>query len=132
MSIRVVCPNGHLLKIKSKYAGKAGLCPVCRAPIRVPEPEAEISDDDSIMDVLQPHESGLSGNALQISDSADDYVEQSKGPGSFYHCEEHERLKLCRRCDKEIPADAHVCPFCNTYIASIFDPFDYQTGEVVN
>jgi len=36
MSIEVTCPNGHRLKIKEKYAGKQGTCPVCRAPVCVP------------------------------------------------------------------------------------------------
>src|SRR5689334_1795616 len=36
MGIEITCPNGHQLRIKEKYAGKAGLCPKCRAAINVP------------------------------------------------------------------------------------------------
>jgi hypothetical protein len=36
MSIEVTCPNGHWLRIKEKYAGKQGGCPICRAPVCVP------------------------------------------------------------------------------------------------
>jgi hypothetical protein len=36
MGIEITCPNGHQLRIKEKYAGKAGLCPKCRAAIHVP------------------------------------------------------------------------------------------------
>lgn len=31
MSIKVTCPNGHALKVKDEFAGKAGLCPHCKA-----------------------------------------------------------------------------------------------------
>ena len=44
MSIEVRCANGHLLKVKDSFAGKTGLCPVCRALVRVPQPS--ISEDD--------------------------------------------------------------------------------------
>jgi serine/threonine-protein kinase len=36
MSIKVSCLNGHSLKIKSKYAGKLGLCPICKARVEMP------------------------------------------------------------------------------------------------
>jgi len=64
MSIRLICPKGHQLKIKTRYAGKRGLCPVCKAPIVVPRLP------DSILDVLNPEESGLSAMALEIATSA--------------------------------------------------------------
>jgi hypothetical protein len=38
MSITVLCPNEHLLKIKDKYAGKKGLCPICKARVQAPFP----------------------------------------------------------------------------------------------
>ncbi len=44
MSIRTVCANGHKLKIKNKYAGKAGSCPVCGARMRVPLTDGEFMD----------------------------------------------------------------------------------------
>ena len=37
MSIRCVCPNGHPLTVSDSLAGKSGLCPLCRAPVRVPQ-----------------------------------------------------------------------------------------------
>ncbi len=127
MSIRVVCPNGHLLKIKNKYAGKAGLCPVCKARIIVPDPREDDLTDDSIMNVLDPHESGLSGKALEIPDSRAKLVEKE----SEEWWESHDSpLKICVRCDKEIPSDAAVCPFCKTYIGSLYDPSDEHSKEI--
>ena len=36
MLIEVRCPNGHVLHVKEKHAGKIGACPRCSAPVRVP------------------------------------------------------------------------------------------------
>ena len=36
MGIRVVCPNGHRLNLKSHLAGRHGLCPDCGARFRIP------------------------------------------------------------------------------------------------
>jgi hypothetical protein len=48
MSIALVCPNGHRLRVKDEYAGKRVLCPRCRAVVQVlrdnvqPRPAPEI------------------------------------------------------------------------------------------
>ena len=36
MLIEVRCPNGHVLHVKEKHAGKIGACPHCSTPVRVP------------------------------------------------------------------------------------------------
>jgi hypothetical protein len=116
MSIRVVCPNGHALKIKDKYAGKAGLCPICKARIKVPIPKVDVLPEESIMDILQPHESGLSGLALEVPDfdNTDQYDSWSRDEGNV-------SVKVCAKCHKEIPAEAHICPHCQTYVAKLAD-----------
>jgi len=109
MSIRIVCPNGHELKIKEKYAGKKGFCPICKARVEVPVPQNDVFSEDSIMDVLQPHESGLSLDAVNQEPASDK-------PWSGR--EEDVHVRLCGKCYKEIPVDAYICPFCRTYIRS--------------
>ena len=52
MSIRVVCPNGHALQVKNEWAGKTGLCPICKVPVAIPRPSSEDFSEDSIMDLL--------------------------------------------------------------------------------
>ena len=120
MSIRVVCPNGHVMKIKDKYAGKKGFCPVCKARVEVPVPENDLFSEESIMDVLRPHESGLSLDALnQEPDSA----------GSWSGKKKDVDVRVCAKCYKEIPVDAYVCPFCKTYVrsgyAALYDEFTH-------
>ena len=34
MSIRCVCQNGHVLKVKESFAGTSGLCPSCKGTRR--------------------------------------------------------------------------------------------------
>ncbi len=41
MGIRVSCPNGHVLNVKSHLAGKKGRCPTCDAVFEVPNGAAE-------------------------------------------------------------------------------------------
>ena len=41
MGIRVVCPNGHRIKVKSELAGKRGICPECEARFVIEEQPAE-------------------------------------------------------------------------------------------
>jgi rRNA maturation protein Nop10 len=48
MGILVECPNGHIFKVKDKYAGKKGLCPHCEGQVVVHVPDALSS--------LDPHE----------------------------------------------------------------------------
>lgn len=71
MSIPVVCPNGHRHKVHNALAGKMGLCPVCKAPIKVP------FSDRSIMAILQPSESGLFRTGLGRADSDAEPVDES-------------------------------------------------------
>jgi len=52
MAIEVRCPNGHVLKVKDRFAGKSGLCPRCKARVEVPKPSAVT--DEEILDVLGP------------------------------------------------------------------------------
>jgi hypothetical protein len=109
MSIRVNCPNGHPLRVNETLAGKTGLCPVCKALVKVPEPmqSSEISEDQ-ILNFLGPHqpagprkrENGVTARAA-VDASAEGPVPPKKS---------------CARCNQEIPATTHVCPFCHTYI----------------
>ena len=51
MGIQVECPNGHVFKVKDKYAGKKGLCPHCEGEVMVQVPDALTVSETS--DTLQ-------------------------------------------------------------------------------
>ncbi|MGD9127110.1 MAG: hypothetical protein PVH19_06995 [Planctomycetia bacterium] len=143
MSIKVKCPNGHLLKVKDSFAGKVGLCPMCQAKIRVPvpQPAGQISEDD-IIDVLGPHSpppqrsASTSGIALDpASDSALGSSSSILGPsdsslqlgddplknGASESTVGAMPKKICSKCNREISAGFHICPFCRTYVANLSD-----------
>ena len=111
MSIQVTCPNGHVLRVKDCFAGKAGLCPVCKAQVVVPKPKADLSEDE-IIDVLGPHDPSLSGTGSTIV---------ANRPGDHTVATHSPPKKICTKCNREISAGTHICPFCRTYIASLSD-----------
>jgi hypothetical protein len=49
MSIQVVCPNGHTLTVSDSCAGKSGLCPVCKAAVKVPQPDSRQLSGDAAL-----------------------------------------------------------------------------------
>jgi hypothetical protein len=127
MSIRVVCPNGHALKVKERLAGTSGLCPKCRARIDVPKLQPEDLSEDAILDILGPHQPGdapdsssiftehpLGGSSLSALSSL------SSGP-SGKNLQGSPPKKSCHKCHREIQAGTHICPHCHTYIANLGD-----------
>lgn len=52
MSIRVTCRNGHSLKVKDSWAGKVGLCPVCKVQIIVPSQDSNVLNEDDILQIM--------------------------------------------------------------------------------
>ncbi len=125
MSIRVKCPNGHELKVKSSLAGKSGLCPICRAVVQVPVPKDPL--EDSILDMLSTIKPVISseGDGAEAPPAGADGATH-RAPS--HRVDMHDKLsaamapkKLCVRCHREIDLGTHICPHCHTYIASVTD-----------
>jgi hypothetical protein len=116
MSIRVVCPNGHVLNVKKSLAGKVGLCPTCKARVQVPEPRRQELSEDAIMRILGPHVPGPAVHAAGRggSDPAET-LRSSDAEGNS------PPKKSCHKCNREISSAIHICPFCHTYIAELSD-----------
>lgn len=116
MSIRVVCPNGHVLNVKDALAGKTGLCPRCKARVVVPAPQKDELSEDSIMSILGPHASTTSEPATggvqrkPVESSRTSSLPEGTPP-----------KKSCHKCNREISVGLHICPFCHTYIAKLSD-----------
>ena len=110
MSIQVVCPNGHTLRAQDSLAGKSGLCPVCKAPVKVPQADKREVSEEAILDYLGPQPSGQGRRAEGASVPARAAAEGHVPP-----------KKSCGRCNREIPARTHVCPHCHAYIAGLSD-----------
>jgi len=116
MSIRLTCPNGHALKVNESLAGKAGLCPACKARVQIPNLQASDLSEDAIMGILGSESPGPNRHA---SDG------QARGPASSPVPADREATgaprKSCYKCHQEISAEMHICPHCHTYIAKLAD-----------
>jgi len=112
MSIRVVCPRGHQLSVKDEYAGKTGLCPVCKAPIKVPESSNGGVSDQDILGLIGPYEEkeGPPKKSPLVGEATHNEPHFGKAP-----------RKCCARCQREILAESHICPYCHTYIRAASD-----------
>ncbi len=127
MSIQVVCPNGHVLKVSDDFAGKMGLCPVCKARIKVPQPSEEQLSEDAIMSILGTYDAKKAEKKLKdVSDLAaadapramqDEVATKGKAGGGG----PAPPKKGCPHCNREIVAGIHICPHCHTYIAGLDD-----------
>jgi hypothetical protein len=116
MSIQVVCPNGHSLKVKQELAGKTGLCPLCKARVLIPRPVDAALSEDAILGFLggrrpaMAHSlsaQGGSAPATKVASSPQDAQSPPK--------------KACSKCNREIAVGIHICPYCHTYIARLRD-----------
>jgi len=115
MSIRVNCPNGHILNVKDRLAGKVGLCPMCKAKVQVPELQRETVSEDAIMGILGPQSAAVG----QFSGGRGaDPAEPSRTPSGDKNSPPK---KSCHKCNEEIEAGIHICPHCHTYIAELTD-----------
>ncbi len=118
MGIRLVCPNGHRLNVKDKYAGKTGYCPHCQAKVRVPVLEA-ISEDD-IFQLLN-----TSAHDAEQEDISDKSVLDDPEPNASGSNSELSLLgsgilrpmKVCPQCEKRTSFTFTNCPRCGTVLA---------------
>lgn len=120
MSIRVVCPNGHVLNVKDGLAGKTGLCPKCKARVVVPRPQEDGLSEDAIMNILGPHVSeppAADGPGAGPPEAPERFPAGSSPPTGRTLTPK----KSCHKCNREISAEIHICPFCHTYIAELSD-----------
>jgi ribosomal protein L40E len=104
MSIEVTCPNGHVLRVKDKYAGKSGLCPHCQSEVYVPL----TTSDDEILDILGDAEKPVEPDHA-LEDSAREHREES---GISMLSRSILRMKVCVKCNQESPYWYATCPNC--------------------
>ena len=125
MSIKVICPNGHALQVKSEFAGKSGFCPLCKARIVVPKPEPEAVSEDDLLAVLGPpravhlmpvsseppdHHPAASNEEPRQQDPRTQNPKNEGAAGSALL----RRKKVCPRCCDIISVAHADCPRCHT------------------
>jgi hypothetical protein len=113
MAIRCICPNGHVLKVKESFAGTIGLCPVCRAKVKVPTLCNQKVSEEAVMAMLGPCEIKENVAAALKDEEEQKILEANLRSGIFGR---GTIVKNCSRCNEEISADTHICPHCHTYV----------------
>lgn len=119
MGIQVTCPNGHLLNVKSKYAGKTGRCPICKATVTVPSP---LTDDDIVELIGEApksdpgaNDSSAMNDQRSVLDDEQGHVDTSGisliGGSAVRH------MKSCPTCHEEVPYWFATCPQCKAEIS---------------
>jgi anti-anti-sigma factor len=119
MAIKVTCPNGHVLDVKDKYAGKSGLCPLCRARVEVPQPE-QVSDDE-VLAILGPPKAPpptpTPSEEFVHQDPRHDEVKKESGV-SLLGSSLLRRKKACPKCGDIVSFAFAVCPRCGTPLSA--------------
>ena len=91
MSILVTCAEcANSFKVKDRYAGKTGACPLCKATLEVPDEQMEFV-------VGQEHRASREG----VTASSMSLLEQVP-------------MEACRSCSKQIISGSIKCYYCGS------------------
>ncbi len=108
MSIQVICPNGHFLTVPESFAGRMGLCPVCKAPVKVPLADTRPITEATVVGVLQERSRETAGSI----DSEN--VDRGEAGGET----EKTRARRCPLCNREVGDLLVQCPFCHSHLSA--------------
>ena len=104
MSIQVVCPNGHPLTLDDASAGRIGLCPVCKAPVKVPQADSRPLSENAALDLPGTAKTETSpGKSLLPGGTVFGHAERGKPS-----------VRRCSRCNREVIASLSACPHCGS------------------
>ena len=127
MGIRVECPNGHIFKVKDKYAGNTGLCPHCEGQVLVQGPDALTASQTS--EVLQKeaiqrrqaaqhhHPAHQSSSGSHVFDDPNELAASpsSSTSGSLLGSSVIRHNIKCK-CGQHVPMWYARCPACGAYL----------------
>jgi hypothetical protein len=119
MTIEVFCREGHLLRLKDRYAGRRGKCPRCGSLVNVPQAvQVNAAFIDSILN-SDEEEARLSAGEHVL---ADENATQDQSGISLVGSTsgiDHGPIKECQRCHHKVHVqDNHVCPECGAYFTT--------------
>jgi hypothetical protein len=121
MGIRVECPNGHVFKVKDKYAGKKGLCPHCKGQVTVVVPDAtHIHEVEEVlqMEAMQRRQSSTHPTAASsgVMDDPDVSLSGPSGSSGSLLGSSVIRHNIRCRCGEHVPMWYARCPACGEYL----------------
>lgn len=86
---------------------------MCKARIQVPQTAREELSEDAILGILGTAAPGRNPAALPADGGAVKTTAAYERPAP--------PKKSCDKCNREIDAATHICPYCHTYIAGLKD-----------
>ena len=121
MGIRVECPNGHVFKVKDKYAGKKGLCPHCEGQVIVIVPDALTSEVNEVLqqEAIQRRRAAQhhAASGSHVLDDPNDYVSApSSGTSGSLLGSSVIRHNIKCKCGEHVPMWYARCPACGNYL----------------
>ncbi len=123
MSIEVVCPKGHTLKVKDRFAGQSGLCPHCKSRVEVPHHLT----DESVLDIVgdyQPPSAAAKPQweeeeeveSASVIDDAPSSTAVTESSGlSLLGSSIIRHHKVCPHCREMVKLWYASCPKCGKY-----------------
>lgn len=98
MSIKMLCPNGHKLRVDERHAGQRAVCPRCDAKMTVPTPTRHEMSESSIV--------ALMGDAAP----------QQSVITRVAPAPQKRPTRTCPKCQTVMSAAYHICPTCRVYL----------------
>ena len=127
MGIQVECPNGHVFKVKDKYAGKKGLCPHCEGQVIVVVPDvlsARGLNDELQKDAIRHRQAAKHSTPSAPSPSSSSVLDDShelgsssgSGSGGSLLGSSVIRHNIKCKCGERVPMWYARCPHCGDYL----------------
>lgn len=119
MGIRVECPNGHVFKVKDKYAGRKGLCPKCPGQVQVRVPEIMTSEQSdatyrhAVAEEIRSHNQSPADHAASVLD--DSLHDGASSSGSLLGSSVIRHQIKCS-CGQAVPMWFAKCPACGKFL----------------
>lgn len=114
MGIRVVCPKGHVFKVKDKYAGKRGLCPYCRGRVVVRVPDLMSTTSETFKRSTGSAAPAADPGSSSIFD--DSSADRAASSGSLLSGSIIRHKILCAKCGERAPMWFARCPNCGEFL----------------
>ena len=115
MGILVQCPNGHVFKVKDKYAGKKGLCPHCEGQVIVQVPDLMSTTSDTIKHTTGKPSAHQDPGGSSIFDQPPNPVNAASS-GSLLSGSFIQHRIVCPKCGEKAPMWYARCPACGEYL----------------
>ena len=125
MGIQVECPNGHVFKVKDKYAGKKGLCPHCEGQVIVVVSDAFslLDETDELQkDAIRHRQAAKqktpssSSSSSSVLDDSHDFGSTPGTSGSLLGSSVIRHNIKCGKCGERVPMWYARCPHCGDYL----------------